>query len=41
MEPSTFVIDPKGTVQKVWRSVKVDGHHEEVLSFLKMHPMKA
>jgi len=28
---STFLIDPKGKIAKVWRSVKVDGHDTEVL----------
>ena len=29
---STFLIDPKGTVAKEWRNVKVDGHMEEVFA---------
>ena len=28
---STVLIDPEGTVQKVWRNVKVDGHVDAVL----------
>jgi len=28
---STFLIDAKGVVRKVWRSVKVDGHDEKVM----------
>ncbi len=28
---STFLINPEGKIQKIWRSVKVDGHEEEVL----------
>ncbi len=32
---STFVIDADGMVQKVWKSVKVDGHDEQVLKTLK------
>ncbi len=31
IERSTFLIDAKGKVQKVWRKVKVAGHAEEVL----------
>jgi len=31
---STFLIDPKGKIVKVWPKVKVDGHAEEVLSSL-------
>lgn len=30
IERSTFLIDPEGTVAKVWRKVKVPGHVEEV-----------
>jgi peroxiredoxin Q/BCP len=32
---STFVIDPKGKVAKVFPSVKVDGHVEKVIETLK------
>ena len=28
---ATFLIDGQGTVNKIWRKVKVDGHAEEVL----------
>ena len=31
---STFLIDPKGAIVKVWPKVKVDGHAAEVLSSL-------
>lgn len=31
VERSTFLIDRKGVVQKIWRKVKVPGHVEEVL----------
>jgi peroxiredoxin Q/BCP len=34
IQRSTFVIDAEGRVAKVWRSVKVDGHDEQVLSAL-------
>ena len=30
IERSTFLIDPEGTIAKVWRKVKVPGHVEEV-----------
>lgn len=29
---STFLIDAKGVVRRAWRSVKVDGHVDEVLA---------
>ncbi|MBI2894041.1 MAG: peroxiredoxin [Deltaproteobacteria bacterium] len=32
---STFVIDPKGRVARVWSPVKVEGHVDEVLAFLQ------
>ncbi len=32
---STVIIDPKGKVAKVWRSVKPDGHGDQVLEWLK------
>jgi peroxiredoxin Q/BCP len=32
---STFLISPDGTILKQWDKVKVDGHAEEVLNFLK------
>lgn len=35
IERSTFVIDESGRLVKEWRGVKVPGHAEEVLSFLK------
>jgi peroxiredoxin Q/BCP len=31
VERSTFLIDPKGKVAKVWRKVKVNGHADAVL----------
>jgi peroxiredoxin Q/BCP len=34
IQRSTFVIDPTGKVAKVWKSVKVDGHDEQVLAAL-------
>jgi thioredoxin-dependent peroxiredoxin len=32
IERSTFLIDAKGKIAKVWQKVKVDGHAEEVLA---------
>ena len=32
---STFVINPNGEILKQWDKVKVDGHAEEVLEFIK------
>lgn len=34
IERSTFVLDKKGKIIKEWRGLKVDGHVDEVLSFL-------
>jgi peroxiredoxin Q/BCP len=35
IERSTFVIDGSGIVRREWRGVKVPGHVEEVLEFVK------
>lgn len=35
IERSTFVVDEKGKVIREWRKVKVNGHAEEVLDFLR------
>jgi peroxiredoxin Q/BCP len=35
IERSTFAIDARGTVRREWRGVKVPGHVEEVLEFIK------
>ena len=32
VQRSTFLIDPHGAIQKVWRNVSVSGHAEEVLT---------
>ncbi|MEE9542902.1 MAG: peroxiredoxin, partial [Thermodesulfobacteriota bacterium] len=32
---STFIIDEKGKLEKVWSKVKVKGHVDEVLAALK------
>ena len=34
IERSTFIIDPKGTLIKEWRKVKVNGHSDEVLQYI-------
>jgi peroxiredoxin Q/BCP len=34
VQRSTFLIDAKGTVRKVWKRVSVDGHDEQVLAAL-------
>ena len=34
---TTFLIDPSGTIIQIWNNVKVAGHAEEVLDFLKKH----
>ena len=35
IERSTFVLDGEGVIAREWRGVKVPGHVEEVLSFVK------
>ncbi len=35
IERSTFIINQQGQLVKEWRGVKVDGHAEEVLNFIK------
>jgi thioredoxin-dependent peroxiredoxin len=35
IERSTFVIDRTGTLRREWRGVKVPGHAQEVLDFVK------
>ena len=35
IQRSTFLIDADGVVRKVWKSVKVDGHDEQVLAALR------
>ncbi len=35
IQRSTFLLDSDGVVRKVWKSVKVDGHDEQVLEALK------
>lgn len=35
IERSTFVIDARGVLRREWRGVKVPGHAQEVLEFVK------
>jgi peroxiredoxin Q/BCP len=35
IERSTFAIDAKGIVRREWRGIKVPGHAQEVLEFVK------
>jgi peroxiredoxin Q/BCP len=35
IERSTFVIDSSGVLRREWRGVKVPGHAQEVLDFVK------
>jgi peroxiredoxin Q/BCP len=35
IERSTFVIDSNGLVRREWRGVKVPGHVQEVLDFVR------
>ena len=35
IERSTFVIDGDGKMAREWRGVKVPGHAEDVLAFVK------
>jgi thioredoxin-dependent peroxiredoxin len=37
---STFLIDQEGVVRKIWRGVKVEGHDQEVLEYVKKNLMK-
>ena len=32
---STFLVGPDGTIIRIWRNVKVEGHAEEVLSAIR------
>ena len=35
IERSTFIVDTKRTLIKEWRKVKVNGHSDEVLQYIK------
>ena len=37
IERSTFAIEAAGIVRKEWRAVKIPGHVEEVLEFVRSH----
>jgi peroxiredoxin Q/BCP len=39
VERSTFVIDREGRIVKEWRGVRVPGHAQEVLDFLRSAPL--
>lgn len=34
IERATFLINPQGKIEKIWRNVKVNGHVEEILTSL-------
>jgi peroxiredoxin Q/BCP len=40
VQRSTFLIDAKGKVAKVWKKVQVDGHAEDVLQAIAALPAK-
>lgn len=35
IERSTFIINAQGNIEKIYRKVKVDGHVESILEFLR------
>jgi peroxiredoxin Q/BCP len=39
VERSTFVIDRQGRIAREWRGVKVPGHAQEVLDFIRSAPL--
>lgn len=39
VERSTFVIDREGRIAREWRGVKVPGHAQEVLDFIRATPL--
>ena len=39
IERSTFVIDREGRIAREWRGVKVPGHAQEVLDFVRSNPL--
>lgn len=41
IERTTFLIDEKGTIEKVWPKVKVEGHTEEIIEALKQNKKAA
>lgn len=40
-ERSTFLISADGIIEKVWQKVKVNGHIEDILSYLNQNPNPA
>ncbi|MDH7602972.1 MAG: thioredoxin-dependent thiol peroxidase [Armatimonadota bacterium] len=38
IERTTFAIDKNGVIRKIWPKVKVEGHADEVLDFVKSLP---
>lgn len=40
IERSTFILDKDGNIEKEWRKVKVKGHVDEVIAYLKSNPKK-
>lgn len=34
IERSTFIIDEKGNIEKIYRKVKVEGHAENIINYL-------
>jgi peroxiredoxin Q/BCP len=41
IDRATFLIDEDGTIARIWRKVKVDGHAEEVMTAIKELDKKA
>ncbi len=41
IDRATFLIDENGTIARIWRKVKVDGHTEEVMAAIKELDKKA
>ncbi len=40
IERSTFVVDAEGILRREWRGVKIPGHVQEVLEFVKTLPIE-
>jgi peroxiredoxin Q/BCP len=41
IQRSTFLIDGEGKIAKVWKSVKVHGHDEQVIAALALLPQRS
>lgn len=37
---STFLIDQEGVIRKIWQGVKVEGHDQQIIDFIKKNMMK-